>query len=201
MGKNMSVKDAIAEFEKRTENKERYPDGPYKADSCLEVDLYGMYPPVAKMDATLATLKKCERLSLSTNNIDKITSLSGLDNLKILSLGRNVIKKIENLDGVADTLEELWLSYNMIDKLTGLAGCDSLKILHMGQNNIKSWEEIEKLAQCDKLEEILFIGCPIWKDNQEGNAWRLGCLKRLPKLKKIDGVPVDDDEREEAANM
>lgn len=54
---------------------------------------------------------------LSTNNIEKISSLSGMDNLKILSLGRNQIKKIENLDGVADTLEELWMSYNVLEKL------------------------------------------------------------------------------------
>jgi dynein light chain 1 len=58
----------------------------------------------------------CKHLSLSTNNIEKISSLSGMDNLSVLSLGRNLIKKIENLDGVADTLEELWISYNLIEK-------------------------------------------------------------------------------------
>ena len=56
-------------------------------------------------------------MALSTNNIEKISSLTGMENLKILSLGRNLIKKIENLDSVADTLEELWMSYNSIEKL------------------------------------------------------------------------------------
>lgn len=56
-------------------------------------------------------------LTLSTNNIEKISSLSGMENLRILSLGRNLIKKIENLDAVADTLEELWLSYNQVVSL------------------------------------------------------------------------------------
>lgn len=56
-------------------------------------------------------------LSLSSNNIDKINALAGLEKLKTLSLGRNLIKKIENLDTVANTLEELWLSYNQLDKL------------------------------------------------------------------------------------
>jgi dynein light chain 1 len=37
-----------------------------------------------------------------------------MDNLSILSLGKNLIKKIENLDGIADTLEELWISYNQV---------------------------------------------------------------------------------------
>ena len=60
----------------------------------------------------------CSRyLTLSTNNIEKISSLSGLDNLKTLSLGRNQIKKIENLDSVAETLEELWISYNLLERL------------------------------------------------------------------------------------
>jgi dynein light chain 1, axonemal len=43
-----------------------------------------------------------------------------MDNLRILSLGRNLIKKIENLDAVADTLEELWMSYNQLEKLVRL---------------------------------------------------------------------------------
>eukprot|EP00966_Prymnesium_polylepis_P094628 2190370-Prymnesium_polylepis.1 len=33
---------------------------------------------------------------------------------QILSLGRNAIKKIEGLNEVCDTLEQLWVSYNAI---------------------------------------------------------------------------------------
>ncbi len=62
----------------------------------------------------------CRHLALSTNCIEKISSLSGLDNLRILSLGRNLIKKLENLDAVADTLEELWISYNQIGSLVSI---------------------------------------------------------------------------------
>jgi hypothetical protein len=42
------------------------------------------------------------------------------DNLEVLSMGRNQIKKLEGLDDVAGTLRELWVSYNLIDKLNGL---------------------------------------------------------------------------------
>jgi len=45
--------------------------------------------------------------------------------LKILSLGRNNIKKLENLDGIGQSLEQLWISYNPIDKLNGV---DKLKV-------------------------------------------------------------------------
>jgi Leucine-rich repeat (LRR) protein len=46
-----------------------------------------------------------------------------MDNLRILSLGRNLLKKIENVEVVADTLEELWLSYNQIEKLVSTTKC------------------------------------------------------------------------------
>ena len=87
-------------------------------EEMTEVALYGFMPPIKKLDASLSTLKKCKKLSLSTNQIDKITSVSGMDSLEIMSIGRNGIKKIEGLDGVADTLKELWISYNSIEKLS-----------------------------------------------------------------------------------
>jgi len=79
----------------------------------------------------------CRHLSLSTNNIEKISSLSGMDCLTVLSLGRNLIKKIENLDGVADTLEELWISYNLIDKLTNIEKLTKLRVLYMHNNKVR----------------------------------------------------------------
>jgi len=85
-------------------------------------------------------------LSLSTNIIDKIAPLPGLKNLKILSLGRNNIKKIEKLEDVSGTLEELWLSYNGIEKLDGLSEMNSLRVLYLSNNKIKDWDEISKLV-------------------------------------------------------
>ena len=40
-----------------------------------------------------------------------------MDSLRSLSLGRNQIKKLENLEAVAPTLEELWVSYNLLERL------------------------------------------------------------------------------------
>ena len=62
---------------------------------------------------------------MSTNNIDKMGSLSGMPNIRVLSVGRNLIKKIDKLDDIAGTLEELWISYNQIKSLDGLVS-DSL---------------------------------------------------------------------------
>jgi dynein light chain 1, axonemal len=86
------------------------------------------------------------RLALSTNNIDRISSLAGMNKLKILSLGRNLIKKIEKLEDVASSLEELWISYNQISSLDGLQCCTNLTTLYISNNIIKSWSELDKLV-------------------------------------------------------
>jgi dynein light chain 1 len=75
-----------------------------------KVLLYGQLPPIVKMDNTLGTLKAAKHLALSSNCIEKITGLKGLDVLEVLSLGRNCIKKLEGLDDVAPTLQQLWIS-------------------------------------------------------------------------------------------
>ena len=50
-----------------------------------------------QMDATLKTLVNVEHLSLGTNMIEKIENVGSLKTLKILSLGRNCIKALTGL--------------------------------------------------------------------------------------------------------
>lgn len=66
--------------------------------------------------------------------------------MRILSLGRNLLKKIEGLDAVADTLEELWLSYNQIERLSGVECCKKLKVLYASNNKIKAWDGVAALV-------------------------------------------------------
>uniref|UniRef100_A0A8C0S232 Dynein axonemal light chain 1 n=1 Tax=Canis lupus familiaris TaxID=9615 RepID=A0A8C0S232_CANLF len=70
-----------------------------KPSEAKEIKLYAQIPPIEKMDASLSTLANCEKLSLSTNCIEKIANLNGLKNLRILSLGRNNIKNLNGLVG------------------------------------------------------------------------------------------------------
>lgn len=190
MAKATTIKEAIKRFEDS------------KAVVAAEqgkVELFGQCPPIEKMDATLSTLKACVHLALSTNNIEKISSLTGMENLKVLSLGRNCIKKIENLDGIADTLEELWMSYNLVEKLAGVEKLSNLRVLYLGNNKVRDWAEVERLAALDKLEDLLLRGCPLYDDASAVAAYRVEVIKRVPQLKKLDGIPVDVDEREAAA--
>lgn len=109
------------------------------------------------MDKSFATLKNCEQLSLSTNMIDRMGSLAGMTNLKILSLGRNNIKKLEKLEDVASTLEQLWISYNQISTLDGLSNLENLHTLYISNNAIKSFSELNHLvcSSC-KCQMLLF---------------------------------------------
>lgn len=69
------------------------------------------------------------------------------ENLQILSLARNQIKRISGLEEVGQTLRELWLSYNQIERLDGLQPCVKLEVLYMSNNKIKGWDEVEKLVR------------------------------------------------------
>ena len=108
MAKATTCKEALEAFERASG---------VKAAEAAHVELCGLCPPIEKMDASLAGLRACRKLSLSTNNIEKVGPLGGLDQLEVLSLGRNCLKKVEGVEAVGATLRELWVSYNQIEKL------------------------------------------------------------------------------------
>lgn len=147
------------------------------------------------MDALLNTLTNCEQLSLSTNAIDRIGGLPGLKNLKILSLGRNNIKRFEKLDEISGSLEQIWISYNGIDKLDGIQVCRKLKVLYISNNLIRNFDELVKLRELPALEELLLVGNPVYEGLTKEQR-RIEVIKRLPKLKKLDAVVVSQQEVE-----
>ncbi|XP_064403963.1 dynein axonemal light chain 1-like isoform X2 [Halichondria panicea] len=191
MSKGTSIKDAISKWAVKTG------EDPKEAK---KIHLYMQLPPIEKMDASLSTLANCETLSLSSNCIEKISNLNGLKNLVTLSLGRNLIKNITGLEAVADTLQQLWISYNNIEKLKGITVLAKLKVLYMSNNNVKEWSEFQKLGELQNLEDLVFVGNPLEEKHSGDGDWREQALKRVPKLKKLDGVPVvgqADDEEEQ----
>ena len=204
-----------------------------------------MKPLITKMDNALSTLKKCKHLRMSSNAIGKIEGLAGCDSLTILSLGRNALKKIEGLNEVADTLEQLWISYNQIGSFAGIEKLTNLQVLYASNNKIDKWPEIERLQALPKLREVNMVNNPLWVkhvsasrltrrswrvaacstiallptarsaartlsftlltlsltispvQNAEEN-WRIEVIKRLEKLKSLDGSLIEDEEREQA---
>ncbi|NXB99172.1 DNAL1 protein, partial [Orthonyx spaldingii] len=204
--KATTIKEALARWEEKTGQ---------KASEAKEVKLYGQIPPVEKMDGALSALVNCEKLSLSTNCIDRIANLGNLKNLRILSLGRNNIKNLNGLEAVAETLEELWISYNLIEKLRGIRVMKKLKVLYMSNNLVKDWDvlcmfhsvvgvftfvvaaEFVRLAELPSLEELVFVGNPLQDKYAAENNWIEEATKRVPNLKKLDGTLVVKEEEEE----
>ncbi|XP_061396696.1 dynein axonemal light chain 1 [Musca vetustissima] len=180
MAKATTIKDALTKWEERT-----------KEDSTKAVDigLQFQWPPIEKMDGTLNTLLECRKLSLSSNMIEKITGIGNLKNLRILSLARNNLKAISGIEPLADTLEELWVSYNVIEKIKPIEVMKALKVFYISNNSIKDWAEFNRMGAAPKLEEISFIGNPLYESMEE-NTFRSEAIRRLPNLKKLDGEPV-----------
>lgn len=131
--------------------------------------------------------------------IDKISNLNGLANLKILSLGRNFIKKIEALEAVADTLEELWLSYNNIERLNGVECCKKLKVLYVSNNKIKGWDGVQSISALPNVVDVLLAGNPLEEKCTADGTWIPEMTKRFSTLKRLDGRPVfrEEDNKEE----
>ena len=127
-----------------------------------------------------------------------MASLAGMEKLTILSLSRNLIKRIEKLEDVASTLQELWLSYNQISILDGLSSCSSLTTLYLANNKISDWAELEKLAGLPSLVDLLLSGNPIYDSAPDPATARLMVLKRVPQIVKLDNIVVSPGEREKA---
>merc|ERR1712004_945188 len=163
MSKGTTIKEALAKWEEKNGA---------KANEANRVELYAQIPPIEKMDASLSTMGSCERLSLSTNAIEKIANLNGLKNLKILSIGRNNIKSLTGLEAVSDSLEQLWISYNQIEKLKGINVLRKLRVLYMSNNLVKEEAEFQKLADLKHLDDLLFVGNPLEEKLAAEGEWR-----------------------------
>ncbi|XP_028030149.1 dynein light chain 1, axonemal-like [Bombyx mandarina] len=179
--KPTTCKEAIARWEKQK--------GESAADAKV-IELQFQWPPIEKMDGALSTLVNCEKLSLSSNMIDKIAGIAGMRNLKILSLGRNYIKSLSGVETVADSLEELWISYNPIDKLKGIGALKNLRVLYMANNAVKEWVEFNRLQECPALRDLVFTGNPICENQPDIDTWRAQAANRLQQIIKLDGIPI-----------
>ena len=71
-----------------------------KPEEATEVKLIALRPPIDRMDENLNQFENCVKLSLSSNQIERFVALPKLRQLKILSLGRNNIKRIISLEEV-----------------------------------------------------------------------------------------------------
>ena len=153
--KATSCRDAIKAWEQKTG---------MIANESKDVKLSCQIPSIDKMDDSLNSLEMCEKLSLCSNEIERIISLPKLRRIKVLSLGRNNIKRLQGLEDIGNSLEELWINYNNVEKLDGIQHCTKLIVFFASHNRIKSWDEVAKLAVLSELKAVLLIGNAIYGD-------------------------------------
>lgn len=162
-----------------------------------------------------------ERLTLCDQHIERMENLA-LPNLRELLLQQNKITCIQGLNS-CPRLHRLWIWGNQISKIEGLANCVQLRELWLQENKIT---RVEGLASLMHLENLGLAGNDITDFPDMSNSLsRLPCLSdlslsdihfgdnprvtglhgyrsslvmSLKRLRVLDGVPVDDKQRQES---
>ena len=105
-------------------------------------------------------------------------------------------------EAVARSLETQGAQRDLIERLTNIDKLPKLRVLYMSNNKLENFKELDKLAGLASLQELLLVGNPLHasaeKPDELGCEYRIEVLKRVPQLVKLDGIPVDVDEREAA---
>ena len=106
--------------------------------------------------------------------------------MKILSVGRNNLKKIDGSLAAdhGNTLEQLWASYNKIGSLDGIDKLSALTTLYLSNNKIANFDELSKLADLAELRDLLLIGNPCYEGLSKDER-RIEVIKRLPQVTKL----------------
>ena len=69
-----------------------------------------------------------------------------------------------------------------------------------------SYSPVRPPRCCVREQELQLVGNPVYEmaraecnPSDRGSPYRVEVLRRVPKLKKLDGIPVEAEEREAAA--
>uniref|UniRef100_A0A4W4E8W8 Dynein axonemal light chain 1 n=2 Tax=Electrophorus electricus TaxID=8005 RepID=A0A4W4E8W8_ELEEL len=84
-----------------------------------------------------------------------------------------------------------------IEKLKGIHVMKKLRVLYISNNLVKEWGEFVKLADLPSLVDLVFVGNPLEEKYSAEGTWIDEATRRVPNLKKLDGIPVIKQEEEE----
>jgi len=161
--------------------------------------------------------KYLKRLNLNNNSISKIEGLEKNTNLEILMLSHNNIEEIQNLDNL--NLTELYLFGNNIKYVYGLDKLPKLRILDLSRNRIKrikglselvslrslylSDNQISKVRSLNYIENLMDLSdldlC--YNPIQKRRYYRFQVIFKLPQLRSLDGVAINEKEAVKSENF
>lgn len=161
--------------------------------------------------------KYLKRLNLNNNSIVRIEGLEKNSNLEVLHLNHNNIEEIHNLDNL--NLTELYLFGNNIKYVFGLDKLPKLRVLDLSRNKIKKIKGLKDLVLLRKLflsdNQISKIGSLNYLEAlddlsdldlcynpvQKRKYYRYQVIYKLPQLRSLDGVTIDEKEPVKAENF
>ncbi|ETV69971.1 hypothetical protein H257_14344 [Aphanomyces astaci] len=137
--------------------------------------------------------KSIVALKLNGNQLTSIDGLANLTALKSVELARNHIDAI-SLATDMPNVDHVVLSENKLTTLAGLEAFPNLASLSIDLNQLATFDVLGPLSQFQFLTDIDLTGNSV----TELDSYRLDLLLLLPRIKKLDGIPVTDDERVKA---
>ncbi len=159
------------------------------------------------IDPRIKELQNLEFLSLERNGITIIENLDFNYNLITLELGGNKINKIQGLDKLI-RLKALFLYLNEIKQLEGLLTLSNLEFLDLGSNGIKKMEGLKKLTS---IKEIYLYTNFIQRLEGVNELKNLSILElkknyiysieKLIELPKLTYLSLDDNELEKIEGL
>jgi len=141
------------------------------SDSLLLLDLFNNQ--FQKISPILEKFQGLKKINLRHNDFSEIEENVVPNNLEVLLLGQNKIKKIENLSQFFQ-LKSLDLSVNEINIIEGLDKLELLEDLSLAKNRIS---KIENLWSNKNLKSLSLGSNAIYKIEN------ISCLEKLSKLK------------------
>jgi internalin A len=147
---------------------------------------YWVWPPELRTNqiedlTPLTGLVQLKSLDLSNNQISDISALSGMTNLETLILYKNKITDISALSGLSNLIS-LDIERNQVIDITPLSGLTNLKSLELNSNSIADTSALSSLTG---LESLLL---------SRNGLTTIPELTQLPNLKflELDGNQITD---------
>jgi hypothetical protein len=133
---------------------------------------------------------------LEGNEIVKVEGLENLRCLRELVLDKNKIKYINETSFISQSqkLLELHIEENRLKDLANFDQLRNIEKLFIANNKINELCEIDRLLESQQMQELSLINNPISRKPH----YRITVVDRLPRLKVLDMVEINDDDRSKA---